>query len=381
MLKIGILGLGNAGGQIAMLAKKTKGFPAVVVNSSERDIEAIKGYIECIVIGNHEGAGKDRSIAKRYVKEDARKLIADEVLSQLVNDNDYIFIVSSCGGGTGSGTAPIITDILSKYYNHNVENTKKGKVFVNVGILPAIGESVGAQRNTIEYLTEMLELGGSYMLFDNDRVKGTSAQVLETVNHAAVDTFALLRGDYSMPSPYQMLDETDSRKIITMPGMIFVDIIKQVYEEKIEAGGTIEDMLIKHINDVNCMVKPDRDKVPTRLGFVSNLSEDVQEYFNENLPKIRSIFGEPIEDFKHIAINEDDTEANMLGVIISGMSLPENRLKVVKHRIDSVEEALANKKKGSLLGSLKESVSKYDSTMSKPQENTSFDLDTITGKY
>ena len=381
MLKIAIIGIGQAGNNVAALAKKKANFPVLAINSSEKDIETVANDCDWLCLGSRLGSGKNRGLAKNYVKENIQSLIGDEKLIDLINANDYIFVVSSCAGGTGSGSAPIITDVLNQYYNHNVETGQQAKVFVNVGILPSIGESVGGQRNTIEYISEVARLGGSYMLFDNDRVKGPMGEVLNKVNNDIIDVFRLLRGDYSVISTVAMIDEEDSRKIISTPGLIFADIIRDVYEEKIPAGGSVEDLLIDHINHQNVMIKIDRDKIVKRLGFVANLSEEVQRYFDDNLPKIREIFGEPLEDFKHNAINSDDSDANMLGVILSGLSLPENRLKTIKHRIQAVEEELAKRKENSILGDLMENVSKYEGGVADKRTATEFNLSDITNKY
>jgi hypothetical protein len=182
-------------------------------------------------------------------------------------------------------------------------------------------------------------------------------------------------------SSVAMIDEEYSRKIITTPGLIFVDMIKNVYEEKVPAGGSVEDLVIDHINKDNTMIKLDRDKIIKRLAFIANLSEDVQSYFDDNLPKIREIFGEPLEDFKHNAINHDDSDANMLAVILSGMSLPENRLKMIKHRITAVEAELAKRKESSILSDLMQDVSKYEGGVAKKREATDFNLNSITNKY
>ena len=383
MIKISIIGIGNAGSQIAMLAKKSKEFPAIAINSSERDIDSVKGYIESIIFGDHEGAGKDRSIAKRFVAENAAQMLGEEPLIDMINQTDYIFIVSSAAGGTGSGSAPIITDILNQYYNSKLKKNEKGKVFINIGILPSLGESVGAQRNTAEYLAEMSALGGSFMLFDNDRVKGTPNKVFDTINRSVVDTLCLIRGDYSINSAFGMIDEKDMWKLVSQPGLIFVDILKEIYEEKIPENGSVEDMIIEHINKHSCMVKIDRDRIVKRLGYIGTLSEDVHSYFDENLPKIRATYGEPIEDFRHFTVNEDDTESNMIAIVMSGMSIPENRLKTIKHRIDDAEAALSKQKSGSLLSGIIDSVQKYDSTSEKKalRQHSDFNLESIVGKY
>jgi hypothetical protein len=71
----------------------------------------------------------------------------------------------------------------------------------------------------------------------------------------------------------------------------------------------------------------------------------------------------------------------MLGVILSGMSLPENRLKMIKHRIRAVEEELAKRKESSILGELMKDVSKYEGGVAKRRESTDFNLNNITNKY
>lgn len=381
MIKCGVCGLGNAGNQIAALAQRIGDFPSVAINSSERDIDAIEGSVKRIIFGSREGAGKNRAIAKELLKKNVDMLLSNEELIDMINANDYIFIVSSCAGGTGSGTAPMITDILNQYYNSNVGDGEKGKVFINVGILPSLGESVGALRNATEYITEMMALEGSYMLFDNDRVKGTTKEVFDKINMSVVETMKILRGDYSIQSSRGMIDEEDTRDFLTVPGMIFVDSIEGIYEENIPVDGSIEDLLMDHIMRENCMVKLDRDKVVGRLAFISVLSEELTHYLDENLPKIRATFGEPVKDFKHVALNEDRFEGNRFAVIMSGLNLPENRLVTIKNRVAQVEEDRNRKKTNSILRELNESMSGYDGNSVKKTMKTEFDLKSIVGKY
>jgi hypothetical protein len=66
------------------------------------------------------------------------------------------------------------------------------------------------------------------------------------------------------------------------------------------------------------------------------------------------------------------------------LSLPENRLKSIQHRIDQVEEALKKKKESSILTSLSEKVGIYDNTTARSkqgQEAKKFDLGDILSKY
>ena len=130
------------------------------------------------------------------------------------------------------------------------------------------------------------------------------------------------------------------------------------------------------------MVQLDRDKIVKRRGYIVNLTEDLQPYFNKDFPKITELYGEPVEVFDHYAVNQDDEKANFVILIQSGLSLPENRLKKIQHRIQAAEEALKKQKESSILDSLSESVSQFDGTKDANRaKRESVNLDDILGKY
>lgn len=373
MIKLGVIGLGAAGNNVAALAKERK-IPAIAINSSERDIDSLKTALDVLVI-NGNGAGLDREIGKDYVKNHIREILQNESFTKFMGEVDYVFVVNSTGGGTGSSFGPILTDILSKYY----ASEEKRKTFINIGILPSTADSIGNQRNTLEYLKEMTDLGMSYMLFDNNNKTGAPKETFEAVNKAIVNTISVFAGNYSRLSTYGMIDEMDLHKLLTMPGMIFVDNLQGIYAEKIK--DTLEDNVLENISKT-LMVHPDKDKIVKRRGYITNLSKDLHSYFNQGLPKITEAFGEPIESFSHFGENEDEDEkANYFILILSGLSLPDNRLKSIINRIEAVEEALAKKKESSLLDSALSKVSVYNGTRGTIKKSEEFDLDSIMGKY
>ena len=95
-LSVGILGIGNCGGQIAALGKSTKNIPGMVINSSERDIDAVKsiGSIDAFILGDGRGAGLNRTIGKNYVKRNFKSLLENEAYKKFIDDIDYIFVVN-----------------------------------------------------------------------------------------------------------------------------------------------------------------------------------------------------------------------------------------------------------------------------------------------
>lgn len=379
MLKVGIIGIGNAGNQVAALGLATKEIPALAINASEKDLDTLNIKMDAIIFGDSSGSGKDRSIAKGFVKENIKELIKDEAFKRFMDQTDIVFVVNSTGGGTGSGMGPILTDILRNYFRKD-----ENKIFVNVGILPTLGESVGAQRNTLQYLKEMSDLGGSYMLFDNEkRAYLPTNKQMDEVNKEIVTMISAVRGDFSHSSPYGMIDDKDMRKIISVPGLIFMDVLTGIYEDSIGADETLDSVLLDHSVKATCMDCSEKDDhTVKRMGFIAYLTKGLNDKFNENLPNIRNFYGEPIEDFKHFAQNEESDKLNVLVLLLSGLSVPDKRIKVIINRIERVEEELNKTQTSSVLNSALDKLSAYDGTKDANNDSDDeFDMDSILDKY
>ena len=102
MLSVGIIGIGTAGSQVAELATKNQ-IDAVVINSSENDLSTISNNIIKFPLGDLRGAGKNRTEAKKFLKDAIKKILNEENFIEFMDDKDVIFVISSTGGGTGSG--------------------------------------------------------------------------------------------------------------------------------------------------------------------------------------------------------------------------------------------------------------------------------------
>jgi hypothetical protein len=220
------------------------------------------------------------------------------------------------------------------------------------------------------------------LLFDNgNSTKSSTDAVYEQINADIVEAISIIRGDYSQLSQFGMIDTRDMKEIITQPGLIHINMIKGIYQEKIPSDGSIEDLLVANMKN-NTMITPDRDKIVNTRAYIVNLSDDVKSYFNTALPKLTEMYGEATNGFEHYSVNEDDEKANYVIVISSGLSLPENRLKTIQHRIDAAEEALSKKKESSILQSLSEKVGVYSKPASNSEaDNSTFNLDDILSKY
>jgi cell division GTPase FtsZ len=338
MLKIAILGIGNAGNQVADLGKSLYNIEGLAINSSEKDISTITS-VEGIVIGDEKGAGKDRNIAKTFIQTHVKELLEQEAFTNVIKPNEVIFIVSSTGGGTGSGMAPVLRDLLSRVYPN--------KQFILVGILPPLKESIAAQQNTIDYLKEMRKTNPVYALYDNNKFDVISTPyMMSTVNREIIEDIIAIRGDYQHTTPFNSIDEKDMTKIIETRGRLVVSRVTGMNEKSIDEK-SIEQRLIDTLRN-SAHAELERDYIVKRLGLITNLNEKVYGTLDSNLAAFKDYVGEPIEGFEHVYINKEKEE-NRTIAIMSGLSVPDDRIEKILQRIEEVTDQINKIKESSIL--------------------------------
>lgn len=372
MLKVCTIGIGNAGNQVAELAMVEKKIPGIAINSSAKDLTNIKN-ISKIIIGDNKGAGKNRDEAKRFVKEQVRNLLGQEIFTSMIKDSDVIFVISSIGGGTGSGMSPMMTDILSR--------TFKDKKFIIVEIYPPIGESIAAQQNSIDYLKEVKSFlpNAVYMCYDNNRKSDLpTPEMMKAINKEIVEHMAIIRGDYLYPTSYNSIDEKDMLKLIEREGRLAIYLLEGIKEKDLDSKD-VEDMIIDVIKNQSTNVELDRDKIVKCLGVIVNLNENINKNFNTNINKVKGLIGEPVEGFEHIWIGEKEDE-NRIGLILSGLSVPDDRIEKIVQRIEEGLEALNRTKESSVLDSADTNLIK-EMRSSVHEEGNEIDLDELFDKY
>ena len=336
MLNIGVIGIGNTGNQIAALAMSRLSIPVLAINSSEKDLETIPDGVEKRLIsdeaGLSQGAGKNRALAKKYLKASVMDtLINDEKVRTMIAGLDVCFIVSSTGGGTGSGTAPLMAGIIDSSFR----NVK----VILVGILPVNGEALSAHVNTLEYLTELYSSlqNQTYMLYDNDALSGLpSYQIMEKVNEEVVSDMDVIRCRYNYTTRYDSIDEEDMKRLISFPGRIIVTRLENMTEKNAE-DQNIEKMLVDKLKD-NCHVEIQRDRKLAASGIITNLSRNLSEQFDNHIPMVREFIGDPIHDFNHIFINSDRKMPNNVFMLLAGLTPVNDKIHKISDRIEDIQE-------------------------------------------
>ena len=98
MIKYGIIGIGNCGGQIVNLASKEMKIDGIAINTSDQDLsEVVSDTVKTYLIGDKKGAGQSRTRAKKYLKSDIREITESEDFTKFISGLELIYVVSSMG--------------------------------------------------------------------------------------------------------------------------------------------------------------------------------------------------------------------------------------------------------------------------------------------
>lgn len=374
MIKVCTLGFGNCGGQIADLAMKQYQIPGIAINSSQKDLSNIN-HVTKIILGNTLGSGKNRDQAKSFIKMHIAALLQQDKFTTMINENDLIFIISSIGGGTGSGMAPMMCDILSRKFSE--------KKFILVEVYPPIGESLAAQQNSLDYLKEVRTNmpNVTYMAYDNNKYATlTTPEMMQRVNNEIVEMLPVFRGDYFYPTPFNSIDDQDLLTIVGTPGRMAVYTLNNIKEKDFDSK-SIEESMIDIIKNVSANVELDRDKIVKKIGIITNLNNKLNKLIDPNYTKIQDLIGTPVELFEHVYMTSTNDETNRMVLILTGLSVPDDRLTKVVQRIESGLEELAQVKESSVLDST-ESNSKIKELRSQVmKQSDEFNMDDLFSKY
>ena len=341
MKQIALIGIGNCGSQAVALAeeKYPELFDCVYINTSESDLGMVNSESLKIKIGENDevyGSGKNRNKMKAFLREDIKKVLTNEDLIECIRDKKYVFIISSCAGGTGSGASPAMFEMLRTRF--------VDPQFVLVGVLPKLQDSMSDQGNSLEYLNELYETLGNdttYMIYDNDTVSHMSpTRALEVVNENIIEDIRIITGIDNFPTKYESIDSADMESLIRTPGRLIVARIKTGLSETEMEENQFDEKLIKAIKS-SAHAETDRNKRVVRWGIITHLTEQVNALYDPKLEKLVEFIGTPQERFNHNSVHEAPESQNFIYLIAAGLSPINDRAKKMSDRVRELKEALA----------------------------------------
>lgn len=218
--QFGIIGLGQAGGNIANLFEN-KEYNTIYVNTSQEDLNTIKGVHKLHITGA-DGAAKDRRKVLQLAMESFGDIVQkiENVITQR-----YVLVIFSVGGGTGSG----LSTPMLKYL------TQIGKTCIPVVILPDNDmESAKACENAYNACVELMSIQGlgATFLLDNAR---SDKFVINNRFVCELDSFINLKNS----SVYGNIDKAERKQILSCPG---VAVIGKLSKTRSIASEVIESL-------------------------------------------------------------------------------------------------------------------------------------------
>ncbi|MDR6999230.1 cell division protein FtsZ [Neobacillus niacini] len=343
MKSIGILGVGQAGGNIAEIAS-TLGFQTALINTNQRDGVVNTKVEKKYFVPGYNGAGQDRSVGLRAVHEHYREMV--DFVKKSFKNIKLLLVAFSTDGGSGSGMSPLLIDILLDQLPG-----------VNIGAIAVVPERnvlAGNRINAAECIEQISKIEGisSVFLVDNDQMRkanpqsskqqiylSSNRQVMEAINYVLQVT--------QKSSFFGNFDETDLMNILNTRG---VTIISSATVTDARTSADVSSKIQRSwAHSIFCPV----DTVGViRAGLIYEGPETVSKLIN--VPQVFEKIGEPLELFEGTYISECDPTVT---TILAGLSFPPGRLK-------SLEESLEKNKERLQFLVNKEQTEKYESQVS-----------------
>ncbi|MCK9578016.1 cell division FtsZ family protein [bacterium] len=290
-VKIKVIGVGGGGSNIVLeLSKKLKDFSSqkiefIAANTDSQALRSISKSLKIFQFGskvtNGLGCGSDVSVGEKAAREDLERI------KTLFSDGkDLYIIVSSFGGGTGTGAAPVFAKIASDLKLSTL----------SIFTLPFSFEGKKKMDYSNNALEKLKEYVNAYMVLPNEKIFSFSKEEL-----SFSDALGLLNDNLS--NSLEGLFKT-----IYNPGLINVDWadIKTVLEGnkkiayldmiRIKGGQNLEEfaksILKNPILDYNF---EDADNIIFNIEGSKDLSlqtlSQISEKISEHVPNARIIFG------------------------------------------------------------------------------------------
>lgn len=112
--RITIVGCGGAGGNTITRLNKlgVKGADTIAINTDKQALDLVEADHKILIgetLTKGLGAGGFPDVAERAAHESSREI------EELIKGSDLVFITAGMGGGTGTGSAPVVAEIAKKH--------------------------------------------------------------------------------------------------------------------------------------------------------------------------------------------------------------------------------------------------------------------------
>lgn len=315
-MKILLVGVGAAGNKAIYEAVNSKLCPeedTVIINSTSKDFPKDYNGNKIVLSPNDTGCGKERSIAKDYVKI----AIKSGKLNIDTSKYDTIIIATSVEGGTGSGSTPIIAKFFKEVAKKNV----------HIMAFTGFEEDVRGLANTVEFFQE-LDKDIVVQTISNasflDQANNNKFRAEELADKEMCTRIRVFTGMDFIDSK-QNIDDTDINKVSNTSGYMTVEYkqLKKPLESQDDFNRIIKNMIY------NSHSIKSNNPGAIRTGVILNISPESEDAIDYTFNDIIETYGKPYENFLQ---EQWDGKKEYIAFIVSGMHMPLDELKSVYER-------------------------------------------------
>ena len=238
---IKIIGCGGAGNNTIDRLMKIgiRGAKCVAVNTDRQHLDAVDSHVKILIGKNLTrglGAGGNPEVGRAAAEE------SREDLTRILRESNLVFITCGEGGGTGTGSAPIVAEIAKL----------EGAIVVGVVTLPFDTE-IGRIEKAQLGLNELKKYADTLVVIDNNRLLEIAPDlpIIEAFSVADEVLATMVKGiteTISLPSLIN-LDFADVRTILSTGGVAIVGVGESGEKEN-RVEKAIEDALNSPLLDV-----------------------------------------------------------------------------------------------------------------------------------
>lgn len=346
-LSVGVIGMGNHGGQVATITASGKyNIPSVALNASNNDLLMVTNATTFQIGNAGRGTGKSRNLSKELMETGFVEIMEEDKFIEVVEKNDIIVVVGSLGGGFGSGSVPSTTMFLRAVYSN--------KVVIPCFTFPSIDESLAAQQHALEFLEELaINMPDvSYMVYDNDKYRGLpQAEIFRKVNEDIAIDIYVIQGSLNYATNLSSIDENDMLRMLSKPGRIVVGRLDDLQLKDIDKNlATTLRSAINHSGQADLETNP---ALVESIGFICNLDNKFQDYVTPIIKDLQDEFGECVEDYSHIRTKDENEEmSDSAYVILSGWDIPHKRVESINNKKKEAEALLLSRQRKNLVNTV-----------------------------
>jgi len=332
------IGSGQGGGRLAK-AFYDRGYKkCIAVNTSSHDLDSLdlpSTQKMLFDVGEH-GAGKDMEKGKEAANK-YKQNVFDLMRKIYGNSVDHVFVCVGAGGGSGSGSVLVLIETAKKYMKYIGHDDAEKRVGVVLS-LPPRGEATSpiVSNNAHEVLSKIGECVEAkeispVIVLDNSKIEKmyrglTVKQFWPTVNNTISGLFHVFNVLTNNPSPYTSFDPTDYSSVLRGGGVMVMGVAKlKEFDDEQKVSSAIKSNIEKTLlTDVElsdattaaCVAIGSKDIMENTPGLMDSLS-----YGFDTLSSLCP------NATLHRGIYEDNKDSLRVYTIISGLNIPEKRLK------------------------------------------------------